>query len=157
MSQKAAREKAENRIAVAMIAISSTTISASATPGRCSPKNIPDQSTLSANCNKNSANAGRAPDTPASRHTSHALTAINRYKTDQTGPNTQPGGVSRGLRSPAYHVLTESAVTAEPSHAAPKQRTTKNNNAIRFLNTGVPSPHNGSQRAAPLFSPGGKR
>jgi hypothetical protein len=43
-----------------------------------------------------------------------------RYNADQTGPNTQFGGVQEGLTKPAYQVGIEGVVKSDPTKPAPK-------------------------------------
>ena len=59
--------------------------------------------------------------------------AIRRYNTDQTGPNTQDGGVPGGFSRLGYRIFTDDAVKTEPIADAPKQITTKTNQAAQFL------------------------
>jgi hypothetical protein len=59
-------------------------------------KKTKDHNTLRASCTANKANDQRAGFQPPRRHTNHAATAIVKYKTLQTGPNNQSGGVHVG-------------------------------------------------------------
>jgi len=47
---------------------------------------------------------------------------IKKYKTVHTGPNTQFGGLKKGLLSKAYQVGIDGNVTALPAKATKKQR-----------------------------------
>ena len=95
-------------------------MSPKAMPGIFRPKNRIDHMTLSPSCTMKSVMGMDAAARPLRRHTNHAARAIIRYKTDQTGPNIQLGGVHGGLASPAYHVGIEGVVNMEPTKAAPK-------------------------------------
>jgi hypothetical protein len=66
-------------------------------------------------------NAGRGTLQPAFRHTNHALVAIMRYSNDQTGANSQAGGLNDGFRKRTYHVLTEVDVHTDPTTATDEQ------------------------------------
>src|SRR5580765_6794144 len=73
----------------------------------------------------NSASARLTCDQLELRHTSHALIAIMRYRTVQTGPKIQLGGVHSGRRNCVYHVFTDELVKSAPIAAAVKHTTTK--------------------------------
>src|SRR2546430_560776 len=83
------------RMVVARTANHKTTISVKATPGDLIRKNIADHATLSTNCVRKKCIG--AAVTPAFRQTNQAAIAIARYKTVQTGPNSQLGGFHLGL------------------------------------------------------------
>lgn len=94
----------------------SKTISRKAPPGERNPKNSADHPTLSNNCTRKSC-IGTAVKLLC-RQTSQAANAIARNRIVQAGPNSQFGGVHRGLANAAYHGLRAGRVSKEPSHAA---------------------------------------
>src|SRR5690606_11930327 len=96
-SAPAAGEWRQNARTVAAMASHNRTTSASAAPGRCSPKKRNDHARFSPSCNANRLSAVRAFSHPARRQTSHAATAMHANSTVHTGPNTQPGGVHEGF------------------------------------------------------------
>ena len=94
-------------------------ISVKARPGDRSPKNRMDHAILSSNCSRKS-RIGTAVS-PTFPQTSQAAIAIARNRIVQTGPNSQLGGVQRGLLKLAYHGRRAGVVTKDPSAAAPRQ------------------------------------
>ena len=74
----------------------------------------------------NRASGTAAERDPAFRHTCHALMPIKRYSKDQTGPNTQLGGVHEGLSRFAYQPGTFGLVNSAPTAAAAKHNPTHN-------------------------------
>jgi hypothetical protein len=54
-----------------------------------------------------------------------------RYRTVQTGPKIQLGGVHSGRRNCVYHVFTDELVKNDPIAAAVKQTTTKGTKDIQ--------------------------
>ncbi len=108
-----------------MIAAHKTSISARAIPGDLSPKNRTDHRALSTSWPPNKARGNAVVDVLPARHTSHPAKAIARYSAVQTGPNSQLGGVKKGLARLSYHSGMEDAVNADPTRAAPKHAATK--------------------------------
>src|ERR1700690_3388277 len=88
------------------------TISTNAAPGERKRKNRPDHATLSSSCSKN--NLIGTAVIPTCRQTSHAANAIARYKSVQTGPNSQFGGVHLGFFNSTYQFLNAGTVKNEP-------------------------------------------
>ena len=125
MRQKAKLEIGRNARAVATTVANRQTISSSAIPGRRNLKNSPDHATFSANWAKNRVRASLVPLHPALRQTSQALSAIKKYRVDQTGAKIQFGGLKDGFLSSAYQVPTEEDVQIEPSTAALQHKSTK--------------------------------
>ena len=97
------------------------TISAKAGPGDRSRKNTADHATLSSNCSRKR-RIGTAVN-PIFLQTSQAAIAMAMYKIVHTGPNSQLGGVQRGLLKLAYHGRSAGVVHNDPSPAAPRQTT----------------------------------
>jgi hypothetical protein len=118
-NQPAAGTDLQNSIDVARIASHNMTISAKARPGDLSRKKRADHATLSNNCSRKSC-IGPAIN-PTFRQTSHAAIAIATNKIVHTGPNSQLGGVQRGLLKSLYHGRSAGVVSNDPSPAAPRQ------------------------------------
>ncbi len=60
-------------------------------------KNNHDHNALNASCATNSPSGPRARAQPRSRQTSQAATAMDIYKSVQTGPNSLAGGAQPGF------------------------------------------------------------
>jgi hypothetical protein len=84
---------------------------------------------FSANCTANSISGVRACRNPPCRQTNHAATAMQMYRTVQTGPKSQLGGFHDGLASVAYQVGMLGVVATEPRPAAAKQTSRMTTNA----------------------------
>src|SRR5215207_11489567 len=87
---------------VARIDAQRTMIPKRARSGRCNPKKSGVQAAFSTNCKAKTASGNAAPAKPASRQTNQPDTAIMRYRTVQTGANSELGGRHRGLTSRSY-------------------------------------------------------
>jgi len=85
-------------------------------------KNTYDQRALAVSCIQNNVNAIVTPGVDSSsRQMRNTETAIKIYKTVQTGPNAQFGGVYRGLFNPLYQSGIALEVKILPKPAAAKQ------------------------------------
>jgi len=65
--------------------------------------------------------------------------AIKKYKTFQTGANSQFGGESSGLTSCAYHVFNELCVNTPPIAPAPNQLSKETINLGMLFTSSPPS------------------
>lgn len=110
----------KNTTIVAAIAAQSSSITTSASPILCIPKNTGLHAAFSASCTTNNPSASRCRASPPRFHTNHAATAIAAYSTVHTGPNTQPGGFQLGLFRLAYHApgMKNDPTAAAPKHSA---------------------------------------
>ena len=86
---------------------------------------------LNSNCNKKNCIAADARLLRC--HTSQAANAIITYKIVQTGPNSQFGGVHRGLANPEYHGFKLGTVKEEPINAALRETAMQIKRRIGFL------------------------
>ena len=112
----------QNRLIVAQSVNQSIPITTRPPPIDCRPKNTADQDTFKANCAENSSNAGLSGK-PSCRfcQIKYSDTAIKKYSTVQTGPNTSFGGENQGFCTVTYQPVTAGRVNALPIAAAPKQ------------------------------------
>jgi len=124
ISHPAGAERRQNAITVARIAHHNRTMSISAAPGLRKPKNRTDHAALRRSWIPNKASGRTAARSPVLRHTCQALMPISRYRKDQTGPNTQLGGVHEGLWRFAYQPGTFGLVNIAPTAAAAKHTPT---------------------------------
>ena len=103
------------------IAIQSKKISIKAIIGIFRPKKITDHRALRMSCNKYKIKAIlTAGLSKPFCQTIKADKAMSRYSIVQTGPNSQSGGVNKGLLSVAYQSATAALVNIEPIKAAEK-------------------------------------
>ncbi len=92
--------------------------------GECSPKKNTDQKILKINCPKKIIPpAIESTSLNPFFHTKKKATAINRYKTTQTGPKTQLGGPNDGFAIWEYHLLISDIVKMLPTNPANWQTT----------------------------------
>lgn len=97
-----------------------STIVKSASPGFCAPKKTIDHKKFKNNCTKNTFIAFVCFFDFLTFQTKNKENAISAYKSVQTGPKIQFGGLNGGLLRVAYQVGIASLVAILPPAAAAK-------------------------------------